>query len=159
MSNPLNVLREYNFFKKPIIERNNQVIFGANSWPKTTQNNYLVCGSGKDGTQKKYYTLECLLYFIKNASLSHPKYVEQAAAENIPAVRRPDRKKLLAYLKGDSSTMSSSIDKNGPIKDITIVYDKEAEIETNELRAKLGLIKSEETNNSSKIIDISKGRF
>ncbi|XP_042898250.1 parafibromin isoform X4 [Parasteatoda tepidariorum] len=115
--------------------------------------------SGKDGTQKKYYTLECLLYFIKNASLSHPKYVEQAAAENIPAVRRPDRKKLLAYLKGDSSTMSSSIDKNGPIKDITIVYDKEAEIETNELRAKLGLIKSEETNNSSKIIDISKGRF
>lgn len=39
--------------------------------------------TGKDGTQKEYYTLECLLFFLKNISLSHPVYVRQAAVRHI----------------------------------------------------------------------------
>lgn len=39
--------------------------------------------TGKDGTQKEYYTLECLLFFLKNISLSHPVYVRQAAVSYI----------------------------------------------------------------------------
>jgi len=27
----------------------------------------------------EYYTLECLLYFLKNVNLSHPAYVKEAA--------------------------------------------------------------------------------
>ncbi|KAJ9591699.1 hypothetical protein L9F63_001786 [Diploptera punctata] len=98
MADPLTLLRQYNISKREIIERDNQIIFGEFSWPKNVKTNYLMWGSGKDGAPKEYYTLECLLFLLKNVTLSHPVYVRQAAAENIPVVRRPDRKDLLAYL-------------------------------------------------------------
>ncbi|GLV44035.1 hyrax [Carabus blaptoides fortunei] len=72
-------------------------------------------GSGKDGAPKEYYTLECLLFILKNISLTHPVYVRQAAAENIPVVRRPDRKELLAYLNGETASCSA-IDKSAPLE-------------------------------------------
>lgn len=125
MADPLSFLRQYNVNKKPISEKNNQIIFGEYSWPKTVKTNYLVWGSGKDGTPKEYYTLECLLFLLKNVQLSHPVYVRQAAAENIPVVRRPDRKELLAYLNGETST-SASIDKSAPIEiPSTVKNDRE----------------------------------
>ncbi|XP_014487904.1 PREDICTED: parafibromin, partial [Dinoponera quadriceps] len=71
--------------------------------------------SGKEGTPKEYYTLECLLFLLKHVQLTHPVYVRQAAAENIPVVRRPDRKDLLAYLNGETAT-SAAIDKSAPLE-------------------------------------------
>ncbi|XP_045112686.1 parafibromin-like isoform X2 [Portunus trituberculatus] len=71
--------------------------------------------SGKDGAPKDYYTLECLLFLLKHVSLTHPTYVRKAAAENIPVVRRPDRKELLAYLNGETST-ATAIDKSAPLE-------------------------------------------
>ncbi|XP_013777733.1 parafibromin-like [Limulus polyphemus] len=115
MADPLSLLRQYNVNKKEIIERTGQIIFGEYSWPKTVNTNYLIWGSGKDGTPKEYYTLECLLFLLKNVHLSHPVYVRQAAAESIPVVRRPDRKDLLAYLNGETAT-SGNIDKSAPIE-------------------------------------------
>ena len=35
--------------------------------------------------------------------------------ENIPVVRRPDRKELLAYLNGDTAT-AAAIDKSAPLE-------------------------------------------
>jgi len=35
--------------------------------------------SGKDGSAKEYYTLECLLFLLKNVGLTHPVYVRKAA--------------------------------------------------------------------------------
>jgi len=101
--------------RKTIVERDGQVIFGEFSWPKTVNTNYVEWGTGKDGTPKEYYTLECLLYLLKNITLQHPVYVRQAAGEDIPIVRRPDRKDLLAYLKGESSS-AASIDKSAPLE-------------------------------------------
>ncbi|RZF34888.1 hypothetical protein LSTR_LSTR012885 [Laodelphax striatellus] len=115
MADPLSLLRQYNVNKKEIIERDNQIIFGEFSWPKNVKTNYLMWGSGKDGAPKEYYTLECLLFLLKNVTLSHPVYVRQAAAENIPVVRRPDRKDLLAYLNGETAA-SASIDKSAPLE-------------------------------------------
>lgn len=71
--------------------------------------------SGKEGTPKEYYTLECLLFLLKHVQLTHPVYVRQAATENIPVVRRPDRKDLLAYLNGETAT-SAAIDKSAPLE-------------------------------------------
>ena len=105
MADPLSLLRQYNVNKKEIIEREDQIIFGEFSWPKNVKTNYLMWGAGKEGTMKDYYTLECLLFILKNVSLTHPVYVRQAAKENIPVVRRPDRKELLAYLNGETSTL------------------------------------------------------
>ncbi|XP_049887694.1 parafibromin [Pectinophora gossypiella] len=115
MADPLSLLRQYNVNKKEIIERDNQIIFGEFSWPKNVKTNYLMWGSGKEGSVKEYYTLECLLFILKNIQLTHPVYVRQAAAANIPAVRRPDRKELLAYLNGETATCAS-IDKSAPLE-------------------------------------------
>ncbi|VVC91771.1 unnamed protein product [Leptidea sinapis] len=111
MADPLILLRQYNVNKKEIIERDNQIIFGEFSWPKNVKTNYFISGSGKEGGEKEYYTLECLLFFLKKKKLNHPIYVKQAAAHNIPPVRRPDRKELIAYLNGETAT-SASIDKS-----------------------------------------------
>lgn len=105
-------------------------------------NKLFTCfSSGKEGNDKEYYTLECLLFILKNITLTHPVYVRQAAvstatcvielfqssdmniqwpsnflqAANIPAVRRPDRKELLAYLNGETATCAS-IDKSAPLE-------------------------------------------
>ncbi|XP_045451644.1 parafibromin [Melitaea cinxia] len=115
MADPLSLLRQYNVNKKEIIERDNQIIFGEFSWPKNVKTNYLMWGSGKEGIEKEYYTLECLLFILKNIQLPHPVYVKQAAAANIPPVRRPDRKELLAYLNGETATCAS-IDKSAPLE-------------------------------------------
>ena len=115
MADPLSLLRQFNMQRKTIVERDGHVIFGEFSWPKTVNTNYVEWGTGKDGTAKDYYTLECLLYLLKNITLQHPVYVRQAASEDIPIVRRPDRKDLLAYLKGETST-AASIDKSAPLE-------------------------------------------
>ena len=49
----------------------------------------------------EYYTLEALLYFVNNLSESHPGYVQKASFQGVKAVKRPDRKALLNYVKGD----------------------------------------------------------
>ncbi|XP_050443400.1 parafibromin isoform X2 [Adelges cooleyi] len=115
MADPLTLLRTYNINKKEIIIKDNHILFGDLSWPKTVNTNFLMYGSGKDGAPKEYYTLECLLFLLKNVTLTHPVYVRQAAAENIPVVRRPDRRELLAYLNGELST-STSIDRSAPLE-------------------------------------------
>ncbi|XP_055375162.1 parafibromin [Condylostylus longicornis] len=115
MADPLSLLRQYNINKKEIVERENQIIFGEFSWPKNVKTNYLKYGSGKKGAPREYYTLECLLYLLKNIHLQHSVYVRQCAAEDIPAVNRPDRKELLAYLNGETSTCAS-IDKSAPFE-------------------------------------------
>ncbi|KAH8420844.1 hypothetical protein KR222_006504 [Zaprionus bogoriensis] len=115
MADPLSLLRQYNINKKEIIERDNQIIFGEFSWPKNVKTNYLKYGSGKKGAPREYYTLECLLYLLKNVMLQHSVYVRQCAAEDIPAVNRPDRKELLAYLNGETPTCAS-IDKSAPLE-------------------------------------------
>lgn len=116
MADPLSLLRQFHMQRKTIVERDNHIIFGEFSWPKTVKTNHVIYGcTGKDGTAKDYYTLECLLYLLKNITLQHPVYVRQAASEDIPIVRRPDRKDLLAYLKGETST-ATSIDKSAPLE-------------------------------------------
>ncbi|KAJ1520944.1 hypothetical protein ONE63_004021 [Megalurothrips usitatus] len=134
MADPLSLLRQYNVNKKEIIERESQIIFGEFSWPKNVKTNYLMYGSGKDGAPKEYYTLECLLFLLKNVALTHPVYVRQAAAENIPVVRRPDRKDLLAYLNGETAT-AASIDKSAPLE-IPTQVKRTAETESVETIAK-----------------------
>lgn len=37
------------------------------------------CRSGKKGAPREYYTLECLLYLLKNVQLQHSVYVRQCA--------------------------------------------------------------------------------
>ncbi|KAG2461254.1 CDC73 protein, partial [Polypterus senegalus] len=115
MADVLSVLRQYNFQKKEVVAKGDEVIFGEFSWPKNVKTNYVIWGTGKEGQPKEYYTLDSILFLLNNVHLPHPSYVRRAATENIPVVRRPDRKDLLAYLNGESST-SASIDRSAPIE-------------------------------------------
>ncbi|XP_006822582.1 parafibromin-like, partial [Saccoglossus kowalevskii] len=114
MADLLSILRLYNIEKKEIVRKDDQVILGDFAWLKTAKTNFTIWGSDKEGV-KEYYTLDSILFLLKNVQLSHPIYVRRAAAENIPVVRRPDRKALLDYLNGETNT-SASIDKSAPIE-------------------------------------------
>lgn len=114
MADVLSVLRQYSIQKKEIVVQEDKVTFGREfSWPKTVKTNYVVWGSGTQGRPREHYTLECILFLLNNVHLSHPAYVRLAVKANIPVVRRPDRKDLLAYLSGEASTCAS-IDRGAP---------------------------------------------
>ncbi|KAK3757491.1 hypothetical protein RRG08_050374 [Elysia crispata] len=115
MADVLSILRQYNVSKKEIVEKDDQVIFGEFAWPKNARTNYVAWGTGKFGVPKEYYTLDSILFLLKNVSLQHPLYVKEAVEANINVVRRPDRKDLLAYLNGESTT-AASIDKSAPLE-------------------------------------------
>lgn len=71
--------------------------------------------SESDG-KRDYYTLECLLYFLKNIKRSHPDYVKQAKGE-VPIVHRPDRRDLIQYLEGNLQKKDlKSLDQSAPLQ-------------------------------------------
>lgn len=113
MPDVLSILRQYTIEKKEIVVKGDEVIFGPLSWPKNVQTNFVMWAAEKKGQPREYYTLECILFLLNNVHLSHPVYVRRAAAENVPVVRRPDRKDLLGYLYGETSTCAS-IDRSLP---------------------------------------------
>ncbi|OQR71103.1 parafibromin-like [Tropilaelaps mercedesae] len=113
MADPLSLLRQYNVSNKPILEENDKIIFGEYAWPKDVKTNYVIYGTGKDGKEKEYYTLDTLLNFLKNVTLSHANYVRQTANAGVSVVRRVDRKDILLYLSGETQT-SANIDKSAP---------------------------------------------
>ncbi|CAH8465071.1 unnamed protein product [Heterobilharzia americana] len=114
MADVLSLLREYHLNSRPIVETQTEVIFGDFAWPKTTKTNFLVWGSGKEGTPKDYYTLDCVVYLLRHIDLPHTQYVRQAASAGLPVVRLPDRRDLLAYLKGETTT-APNIDRAAPV--------------------------------------------
>lgn len=115
MADCLSLLRQYNVQKKEIIERDNLIIFDQLAWPKHVKTNYLVFRGAKESSPKDYYTLESLLFLLKNVTLSHPLYIQRANTQKIHSVKLPDRKALLAYLNGETDT-STSIDKSVPLE-------------------------------------------
>ncbi|XP_042517493.1 protein CDC73 homolog [Macadamia integrifolia] len=50
--------------------------------------------------QGNLYTLETLVYYVKNHHIKHTEYLQNARTQKIPAVTLPDRKPLLEYLQG-----------------------------------------------------------
>lgn len=128
MADPLSQLRQFHINGRDIKEHNGYIIFGDHGWPKTVNTNYQIYSTEEERNKKEYYTLECLLYFLKNMDVAHHHYVKQGGHNNIPVVHRPDRKNLLAYLKGEQQT-SSGIDKNAPIPPLRLsaaeIYKKD----------------------------------
>ena len=111
MADPLTLLRQFNINKKEISEDEKYISFDAVSFLKTAKTNYIICRT----TPKEYYTIEALLFLLKNVHLSHPIYVQRAGAAKVPVVRFPDRKDLLAFLNGEKES-TQSIDKSAPLE-------------------------------------------
>ena len=76
MADSLSLLRQITIEDKPIEERDDQIIFNEFSWNKNSLTNFISYSA--DRNEKEYYSLGCLLYFLKNEHLKHPEYVLQA---------------------------------------------------------------------------------
>jgi len=87
---------------KTIEEDGDNIIFGDISCPKSVKTNFRVNFGRKknEGEAWEYYTLETLVFFWKNRTVNHPKYVENARNNDIIPIRRPDRRALQDYLGG-----------------------------------------------------------
>uniref|UniRef100_A0A3B4U3X0 Parafibromin n=1 Tax=Seriola dumerili TaxID=41447 RepID=A0A3B4U3X0_SERDU len=159
MADVLSVLRQYNIQKKEIVAKGDEVIFGEFSWPKNVKTNYIIWGTGKEGQPKEYYTLDSILFLLNNVHLPHPSYVRRAATENIPVVRRPDRKGLLSYLNGESST-STSIDRSAPIE-IGLQRPTQVRLDKERLAARLeghkeGIVQTDQIRSLSEAMSVEK---
>jgi len=117
MADSLSSLRQYRLDNRldEIVEKDGHIIFGEFSWPANSQTNFIKYST--KGEEKEYYTLGCLLYFLKNQKEQHGVYVKQAGSEGIPVVSRPDRKDLEFYLTDPKSVPSQikKIDKSATL--------------------------------------------
>lgn len=115
MSDALSLLRNFVKNRKEFFEEDDKIVFGDVAYPKNVKTNFLIYGTGKDDRPKDYYTLECLVYLVKNRDIQHPLYVKNAGTRNISVVLRPDRRELLSYLSGELE-VCASVDKNAPFE-------------------------------------------
>ncbi|KAI3374410.1 hypothetical protein L3Q82_006230 [Scortum barcoo] len=160
MADVLSVLRQYNIQKKEIVAKGDEVIFGEFSWPKNVKTNYIIWGTGKEGQPKEYYTLDSILFLLNNVHLPHPSYVRRAATENIPVVRRPDRKGLLSYLNGESFKRAAD-EVSSEAKKPRIEDEERVRLDKERLAARLeghkeGIVQTDQIRSLSEAMSVEK---
>ena len=117
MANVLWLVRQFHVNKKPIDICGSSVHFDEYALPLTALTNHVIWGTGKNDVPKEYYSLESILYFLRNVHLHHPVYASQGATDGVTTVRRPDRKPLLAYLNGKKGSIPGhAIDTSAPLQ-------------------------------------------
>ncbi|KAK3827840.1 MAG: RNA pol II accessory factor, Cdc73 family-domain-containing protein [Benniella sp.] len=118
-SDPLSLLREFTIAKKPITLINasgglvteltdaSHVVFkdDANTFtfPRTVPTNY------RRGASDEMYTLETLLFLLQRANQSVAEYSLEGAQKHIPIVSILDKRSVLEYLTGVTSTSSNIV--------------------------------------------------
>lgn len=85
-------------------------VFGDVAYPPDVKTNLTVYGK-----QNEYYTLESLLLLWENRDMPHTAYVKDASGKGVQCVTRPDRRELLAYLKGERDQAPTTVDLLAPI--------------------------------------------
>ncbi|XP_024021227.1 protein CDC73 homolog isoform X2 [Morus notabilis] len=100
---PLSALRDFTIRGEldKISRFNDEFRFGSDfSFPCSTPTAFR-------SKQGNLYTLETLVYYIKNHQAKHTEYLQNARTQGFPAVTFIDRKPLLDYLTGKVSTSDS----------------------------------------------------
>ena len=100
---PLSLLREYTIGKRPITLDGNHVVFGATRYARNAPTAYRTTVSTIRGG---FYTVDALWFLLQNAEAKHSDYIKHCTAQDFVAVSLPDKKPVLAYLRGqvESST-------------------------------------------------------
>ncbi|GLT99618.1 hypothetical protein SLE2022_170450 [Rubroshorea leprosula] len=102
---PLSALRDYTIRGDldKIVRVNDDFRFGSDyTFPCNAETAYR-------SKQGNLYTLETLVYYIKNHHIKHTDYMHDARAHRIPAVTFTDRKTLLDYLTGKVASSDSIV--------------------------------------------------
>ncbi|KAF9918626.1 accessory factor associated with RNA polymerase II [Lobosporangium transversale] len=116
-NDPLSLLREFTISKKPITLVNadgnlvtelteaTDVVFADDEqrfqFPRNTPTNY------RRGASDETYNLETLLFLLQKAHLSVPEYSLEVAQKGIPIVSILDKRGVLDYLTGVTSTSNN----------------------------------------------------
>ena len=99
MADAISLLRQFTIENKEYAIENDRFVFNDLAYPKDIKTNYLAYGfvlaarcqlgdrltlsldssTGKDNTPKDYYTLESIIFLLKNVDLQHANYVKKAA--------------------------------------------------------------------------------
>ncbi|KAK2647051.1 hypothetical protein Ddye_022246 [Dipteronia dyeriana] len=93
---PLSALRDFTIRGEldKVAQVGNEVRFGSDyTFPCSIETAYR-------SKQGNLYTLQTLVFFIKNYSLKHTEYIQSARGNRLAAVTLPDRKPLFEYLTG-----------------------------------------------------------
>ncbi|KAE8650352.1 protein CDC73 homolog [Cucumis sativus] len=97
---PLSALRDFTIRGEldKIVRVNDEFRFASDySFPCSVETAYR-------SKQGNLYTLETLVYYIKNHHVKHTEYLQNARTQGITSVTFPDRKPLLDYLTGKVSS-------------------------------------------------------
>lgn len=96
---PLSALRDYTIRDKldQIVRVGDEFRFGTDyTFPCSIETAYR-------SKNRNFFTLETLIYFLKNLQIKHHDYIRSASTRKIPAVSLLDRKDLIDYLTGKVS--------------------------------------------------------
>ncbi|OWM74295.1 hypothetical protein CDL15_Pgr008609 [Punica granatum] len=97
---PLSALRDFTIRGEldKIVRFGDEFRFGSDyAFPCTAETAYR-------SKQGNLYTLETLVFYVKNHQLKHTEYIQSARTQQIPSVTFIDRKPLLEYLQGKVDT-------------------------------------------------------
>ena len=110
MANVLQFLKYFTLKRKYFYIEGERVIFMHYfSCPKSSPTSFIIHGSNKE-----YYSLETLVFFLKNLSLQHEEYVQKAQEAEILPVKIQDVRPLVAYIYGEK-VKCLSIDSEAPL--------------------------------------------
>ncbi|VDD88604.1 unnamed protein product [Enterobius vermicularis] len=114
MADPLKLLHDYAVGRRTMRElkqgHDRYFVFGDVAYPRDVKTNLTVYSRPNE-----YYTLEALLCLWENREMPHTAYVKDASGRGMQCVTRPDRRELLAYLKGEREQPPQSVDVLAPI--------------------------------------------
>lgn len=109
----LEILRNCVEKKCQIKEVNEQVLLGGQYFPKRAVTSFPI-QKPKGDKQTEYYKLDEILFFMENRNLPHSEYLKKAKERKIGCVRRPDRKRLLFCIFGESGVKTRSSARQQP---------------------------------------------
>ena len=98
---PLQLLRHYIVEGKKVRVEGGLMRFCSSEivYPKDMATNFKVTRTMD--LESEFYTLHTIYYFMKNHEKEHAQYVRDAIADNVSAVRKPDRASIISYMTGD----------------------------------------------------------
>jgi len=96
---PLQLLREYTMARRPVVLEGDHLVFGEVRLPRATETAFRsLKGQGPP------YTLDACWFLLQHEDAKFPDYLVECSRRRFPKVSLVDKKDLLAYLSGRSTS-------------------------------------------------------
>lgn len=96
---PLQLLREYTMARRPVVMEGDNLVFGEIRLPRSTETAFRSLKG-----QGPHYTLDACWFLLQHEDTKFPEYLVECSKHRFPKVSLVDKKELIAYLTGRSSS-------------------------------------------------------